>query len=61
MKQQQKRDGDNRASYVEIDDNFDVNFIRIPYNFSTLVNEMKSLGFESYISEGLISGKKIGL
>jgi putative phosphoesterase len=57
----QSRDFDNRASYVLINDAFEVQFIRVKYDFMKLVNQMKKKGFESYISDTLITGKKIGL
>jgi len=56
----QSRDLDNRSSYLIIDDKFDVEFVRIKYDYMKVVNEMKQNGFDDYISETLISGKKIG-
>lgn len=56
----QPRDHSNRASYSTIDENFDVDFIRISYDYMKVVNAMKEVGFEDYISDTLITGKKIG-
>ena len=56
----QSRDFDNRASYLIINDAFDVEFVRIKYDYMKVVNAMKQNGFDDYISETLISGKKIG-
>jgi len=55
----QSRDHDNRASYLIIDDNFNIDFIRIPYDYMMIVNAMKKKGFEDYISNPLITGEKI--
>jgi len=57
----QPRDGDNRASYMIINDNFDIEFVRLPYNSSIIIEAMKKNGFEDYISNPLITGKKIGV
>ena len=57
----QPRDGNNRASYIIINENFDVNFIRVKYDFLSVIKKMEELGFEKYISEPLITGRKIGL
>ncbi len=57
----QPRDGDNRASYLVIKENFDVEFVRIPYDYRIIVNEMRKNGFDDYITDPLIAGKKIGL
>jgi len=56
----QSRDCDNRLSYLVINNAFDVEFVRITYDYMKVVNAMKKNGFEDYISETLISGKKIG-
>jgi putative phosphoesterase len=57
----QPRDGDNRASYLIINENFDIEFVRLPYNIRIVVEEMNKLGFENYITDPLITGVKIGL
>jgi putative phosphoesterase len=56
----QPRDFDNRASYLLLNDSFDVEFVRVKYDFNKVVNRMKNLGFENYISASLLNGKKIG-
>jgi putative phosphoesterase len=55
----QPRDGDNKASYVIIDEEFNPHFIRVPYNYDLVIDAMKSNGFDDYISVGLKTGKKI--
>ncbi len=57
----QPRDGDNRASYLVIKENLDVEFVRVPYDYQIIVTEMTKNGFDDYISNPLITGKKIGL
>jgi putative phosphoesterase len=56
----QSRDFDNRLSYLVLNSTFDVEFVRIRYDYMKVVEAMKENGFEDYISETLISGKKIG-
>ncbi|MCF8296588.1 MAG: metallophosphatase family protein [Bacteroidales bacterium] len=56
----QPRDLDNRASYLIIDESFNVDFVRISYDYMKVVDAMKKNGFEDYISDTLITGKKIG-
>jgi len=56
----QSRDFDNRASYLILNDAYDVEFVRVKYDYMKVVNAMKQNGFDDYISETLISGKKIG-
>jgi len=56
----QSRDFDKRASYVIVNDSFDFEFVRVEYDYKTVVDQMELLGFDGYISEGLINGKKIG-
>lgn len=57
----QPRDGDNRASYVVISENLNIEFVRLSYNSRIIVEEMKKQGFEDYISAPLLTGQKIGL
>jgi predicted phosphodiesterase len=38
----QPRDGDNRASYVYVEDN-QVNFVRLPYDFQTTMNKIYAI------------------
>lgn len=56
----QSRDFDNRASYMIISESFDVQIVRLEYDFMKVVSEMSKLGFENYIAETLVSGVKIG-
>ena len=56
----QPRDFDNRASYAIIDENSDISFRRVSYDYKLVVAKMKELGFDDYISESLINGVKIG-
>ncbi len=56
----QPRDFDNRASYLLLSDSFDVQFVRVEYDYVKVVEKMQQLGFESYISDTLTNGKKIG-
>jgi putative phosphoesterase len=56
----QPRDFNNKASYVILDENLNVEFIRVSYDFNKTITEMKNQGFDDYISEGLATGKKIG-
>lgn len=57
----QPRDGDNRASYLVVSEDWQINFIRVQYDYQHTVDRMKELGFDDYIIEPLITGKKIGL
>ncbi len=56
----QSRDFDNRASYVIVNGSLDFEFVRVEYDYKMVVDQMTALGFDGYISEVLISGKKIG-
>lgn len=56
----QPRDFNNCASYAIIDEEFNVNFKRINYDYQSVVSKMKEFGFEDYISATLFDGKKIG-
>jgi putative phosphoesterase len=56
----QPRDGDYRASYAIVDEDWNVEFVRVPYDYRTLMQEMALAGFEQYISDGLATGTKIG-
>lgn len=56
----QPRDGDPRASYLTIDEDWNVEFVRVAYDYQKLIQEMAAHGFAPYISEGLTTGKKIG-
>lgn len=56
----QPRDFDNRASYLLLNNNLDVDFVRVEYDYAKVVENMRQLGFENYISDSLIDGKKIG-
>jgi putative phosphoesterase len=56
----QPRDFNNKASYAILDDELNVEFIRVLYDFDKTIESMKTLGFDDYISEGLRNGKKIG-
>jgi putative phosphoesterase len=55
----QPRDGNNKASYVIIDEELNTQFMRVPYNYDIVIEAMKQNGFDDYISEGLKTGKKI--
>jgi putative phosphoesterase len=55
----QPRDGNNKASYLVLDDELNPEFVRVDYDFMKVVNAMKDNNFLSYISEGLKSGEKI--
>lgn len=55
----QPRDGNNKASYVIIDEELNAHFIRVPYNYEIVIEAMKKNGFDNYISDGLKTGKKI--
>jgi putative phosphoesterase len=56
----QPRDGDNRASYALIHEDWNVEFIRVPYNYVEVAKAMELHGFDAYISAPLFSGFKIG-
>jgi putative phosphoesterase len=56
----QPRDFDNRASYLLLNDSFDVQFVRVEYDYNKVLKEMQQLGFDNYISDTLTNGKKIG-
>ncbi len=56
----QPRDYNNKASYAILDENLEVEFVRVAYDFDTVITAMRNFGFEAYISEGLSNGKKIG-
>ena len=55
----QPRDGNNMASYIIIDQHLQPNFIRVNYDFNVVIDRMKELGFDDYVSIGLKTGKKI--
>lgn len=55
----QPRDGDNRASYLIVD-NLKAQQVRVAYDIDFLVNDMVSRGFDEYIYKGLYQGKGIG-
>ncbi|MES2514148.1 MAG: metallophosphoesterase family protein [Bacteroidota bacterium] len=55
----QPRDGNNKASYVIIDQELNAHFTRVSYDYELVMEAMKQNGFDSYISEGLKTGKKI--
>jgi putative phosphoesterase len=55
----QPRDGNNKASYVIIDEGLNPEFIRVSYNYDLVIEAMALNGFENYIAEGLKTGKKI--
>jgi putative phosphoesterase len=55
----QPRDGNNKASYLIIDEEINPEFIRVSYNYDLVIEEMAKNGFENYISNGLKNGKKI--
>jgi putative phosphoesterase len=57
----QPRDGINKASYLVINSDLNPEFVRIAYDYNIVVNAMKAAGFDDYISDTLITGKKIGL
>jgi len=57
----QPRDFDNRAGYLLIDEELNIEFRKVSYNFLAIAEAMAANGFDSYISDALISGKKIGL
>ncbi len=57
----QPRDCNNKASYVILDEDLNPEFVRVAYDYKRTISEMKKQGFEDYISEGLATGKKIGL
>lgn len=57
----QPRNGDPRSSYLIIDSNWNFEFVKIAYNVDLVIQSMKSNGFEDYITQPLITGKKIGL
>jgi len=57
----QPRDGDNRASYMVIREDYNIEFIRVGYNKQLVLDAMKKNGFEDYITNPLITGFKIGL
>jgi hypothetical protein len=44
-----------------IDSNWNFEFVKIAYNVDLVIQSMKSNGFEDYITQPLITGKKIGL
>jgi putative phosphoesterase len=56
----QPRDFNNKASYAILDENFNVEFVRVEYDFNKTITAMKNHGFDDYIAEGLTNGKKIG-
>lgn len=56
----QPRDFNNKASYAILDEELNVEFVRISYDYDKVINRMTSLGFDNYISDGLRNGKKIG-
>jgi putative phosphoesterase len=56
----QPRDCNNKASYAILDDELEVEFVRVAYDFNTTISAMRNFGFDAYISEGLSNGKKIG-
>ena len=56
----QPRDFNNKASYAILDEEGQVEMVRVAYHFEHTINAMKDFGFEAYISEGLATGKKIG-
>lgn len=56
----QPRDRDPRASYAILNTDFTFEFVRVHYNASIVINEMRSRGFDDYISTGLLTGSKIG-
>jgi putative phosphoesterase len=56
----QSRDFDNRACYVIVNDSLDFEFVRVGYDYKMVIEQMAILGFDEYISEVLVNGKKIG-
>lgn len=56
----QPRDFNNKASYAILDQNLEVSFRRVAYDYETTIAAMRANGFEDYISQGLANGKKIG-
>lgn len=56
----QPRDGDNRASYLIINTDHTFSFIRVVYDYNSVVEKMKANHFDHYISNPLITGLKIG-
>jgi putative phosphoesterase len=55
----QPRDFNNKASYVILDENLDVVFVRVSYDYNKTISEMRNQGFDHYISDGLKNGEKI--
>jgi putative phosphoesterase len=55
----QPRDGNNKASYLILDEELTPSFIRVAYNYNLVISAMKEKGFDDYISEGLKTGRKI--
>jgi len=53
----QPRDGDNRASYVFVDEN-EVHFVRLEYDFETTAKKIKAIGqLDSFQAERLREGR----
>jgi putative phosphoesterase len=55
----QPRDGNNKASYLIIDEDLNPEFVRVSYNYDLVIEAMEQNGFENYISDGLKTGKKL--
>lgn len=56
----QPRDKNPNACYLIIDEDLNFKFKRIEYNYNKVITAMAKLGFDNYISKGLIDGTKIG-
>jgi putative phosphoesterase len=55
----QPRDGNNKASYLIIDEELNTEFVRVSYNYDIVIKAMEQCAFENYISEVLKTGKKL--
>lgn len=55
----QPRDGNNKASYLILDESLNPEFIRVRYDYDEVIKAMKDNNFDDYISAGLKTGKKI--
>lgn len=56
----QPRDGDNRASFITIDDKQNIQIHRVLYDIDAIADEMKKKEFDNYIYSCLYHGVRIG-
>lgn len=56
----QPRDGDNRASFITVDDDLNIKRYRISYDIDMIAQEMKRCGFYERVYSCLYEGVQIG-